>query len=187
MTAAETRNPTKNIPRAIKGVYIRIVIFYILGVFVRIGHIRLFTIYKVYCRSSALSVRATTRTSHLTLGPLRHPRGSSRSNCPGSRYCPVSSMRVSLVSCIPVPHGGAFADYISAQRLHGPPDHLICTPPRARCTALPGSAKLLRYSLRYVLRYRLFLQRIFTSAPVDQPLRYSVDFAPRLHGCMFQP
>jgi len=34
MTAAETRNPTKNIPRAIRGVYIRILVFYIVGVFV---------------------------------------------------------------------------------------------------------------------------------------------------------
>jgi L-asparagine transporter-like permease len=34
MTAAETRNPTKNIPKAIRGVYIRILVFYIVGVFV---------------------------------------------------------------------------------------------------------------------------------------------------------
>lgn len=34
MTAAETQNPRKNIPRAIKGVYVRICVFYILGVFV---------------------------------------------------------------------------------------------------------------------------------------------------------
>ncbi|KAF8578791.1 amino acid transporter [Ramaria rubella] len=34
MTAAETRNPKKNIPRAIRGVYIRISVFYILGVFI---------------------------------------------------------------------------------------------------------------------------------------------------------
>ncbi|KAF8522939.1 amino acid transporter [Hysterangium stoloniferum] len=34
MTAAEMTNPTKNIPRAIRGVYIRILIFYILGVFI---------------------------------------------------------------------------------------------------------------------------------------------------------
>ncbi|KIJ55957.1 hypothetical protein M422DRAFT_198811 [Sphaerobolus stellatus SS14] len=34
MTAAEMRNPTKNIPRAIKGVYVRILVFYIVGVFV---------------------------------------------------------------------------------------------------------------------------------------------------------
>lgn len=35
MTAAETQNPTKTIPRAIRGVYVRVGIFYILGVFVR--------------------------------------------------------------------------------------------------------------------------------------------------------
>ena len=35
MTAAEIRNPTKNIPRAIRGVWVRILVFYILGVFVR--------------------------------------------------------------------------------------------------------------------------------------------------------
>lgn len=34
MTAAEMSNPTKNIPRAIRGVYLRILVFYILGVFV---------------------------------------------------------------------------------------------------------------------------------------------------------
>jgi len=34
MTAAEIRNPTKNIPRAIRGVYVRILVFYILGVFI---------------------------------------------------------------------------------------------------------------------------------------------------------
>lgn len=34
VTAAETRNPTKNIPRAIRGVWIRILLFYIIGVFV---------------------------------------------------------------------------------------------------------------------------------------------------------
>jgi len=34
MTAAETRNPKKNIPRAIKTVYWRITLFYIVGVFV---------------------------------------------------------------------------------------------------------------------------------------------------------
>ncbi|KAF8524045.1 amino acid transporter [Hysterangium stoloniferum] len=34
MTAAETRNPKKNIPRAIRGVYVRICVFYILGVFI---------------------------------------------------------------------------------------------------------------------------------------------------------
>ena len=34
MTAAETRNPTKNIPRAIRGVWIRILLFYIIGVFI---------------------------------------------------------------------------------------------------------------------------------------------------------
>ncbi|KAF8580217.1 amino acid transporter [Ramaria rubella] len=34
MTAAEIQNPTKNIPRAIKGVYIRILVFYVLGVFI---------------------------------------------------------------------------------------------------------------------------------------------------------
>lgn len=36
MTAAEMSNPRKNIPRAIKGVYVRILVFYILGVFVSI-------------------------------------------------------------------------------------------------------------------------------------------------------
>jgi len=34
LTAAETRNPIKNIPRAIKGVWVRILVFYILGVFI---------------------------------------------------------------------------------------------------------------------------------------------------------
>jgi len=34
MTAAETRNPTKNIPRAIRAVWIRILLFYIIGVFI---------------------------------------------------------------------------------------------------------------------------------------------------------
>ena len=34
MTAAETHNPTKNIPKAIRGVWIRILLFYILGVFI---------------------------------------------------------------------------------------------------------------------------------------------------------
>ncbi|KIJ33471.1 hypothetical protein M422DRAFT_35495 [Sphaerobolus stellatus SS14] len=34
MTAAEIKNPTKNIPLAIKGVYVRILIFYIVGVFI---------------------------------------------------------------------------------------------------------------------------------------------------------
>jgi len=34
MTAAETQNPTKNIPRAIRGVWVRILLFYILGVFI---------------------------------------------------------------------------------------------------------------------------------------------------------
>jgi amino acid transporter len=34
MTAAETRNPTKNIPIAIRGVWVRILLFYIIGVFV---------------------------------------------------------------------------------------------------------------------------------------------------------
>jgi amino acid transporter len=34
ITAAETRNPTKNIPRAIRGVWIRILLFYIIGVFI---------------------------------------------------------------------------------------------------------------------------------------------------------
>ncbi|KAF8577953.1 amino acid transporter [Ramaria rubella] len=34
MTAAEIQNPTKNIPRAIKGVYVRILVFYVLGVFI---------------------------------------------------------------------------------------------------------------------------------------------------------
>ena len=33
ITAAETHNPTKNIPRAIRGVWIRILLFYIIGVF----------------------------------------------------------------------------------------------------------------------------------------------------------
>ncbi|GJJ13090.1 hypothetical protein Clacol_007340 [Clathrus columnatus] len=34
MTAAEISNPTKNIPRAIRGVYVRILVFYIVGVFI---------------------------------------------------------------------------------------------------------------------------------------------------------
>ena len=34
MTAAETRNPTKNIPKAIRGVWVRILLFYIIGVFI---------------------------------------------------------------------------------------------------------------------------------------------------------
>ncbi|KAF8590199.1 amino acid transporter [Ramaria rubella] len=34
LTAAETQNPKKNIPRAIRSVYIRISVFYILGVFI---------------------------------------------------------------------------------------------------------------------------------------------------------
>jgi amino acid transporter len=34
MTAAEIQNPTKNIPRAIKGVWVRILLFYIIGVFI---------------------------------------------------------------------------------------------------------------------------------------------------------
>ncbi|EIM81052.1 amino acid transporter [Stereum hirsutum FP-91666 SS1] len=34
MTAAEIQNPTKNIPKAIRGIWIRILIFYILGVFI---------------------------------------------------------------------------------------------------------------------------------------------------------
>jgi len=34
MTAAETHNPTKNIPRAIRGVWVRILLFYIVGVFI---------------------------------------------------------------------------------------------------------------------------------------------------------
>jgi amino acid transporter len=34
MTAAETHNPTKNIPRAIRGVWVRILLFYIIGVFI---------------------------------------------------------------------------------------------------------------------------------------------------------
>ena len=34
LTAAETRNPTKNIPLAIHGVWTRILLFYILGVFI---------------------------------------------------------------------------------------------------------------------------------------------------------
>lgn len=33
MTAAETHNPTKNIPIAVRGVWIRILLFYIIGVF----------------------------------------------------------------------------------------------------------------------------------------------------------
>ena len=33
MTAAETHNPTKNIPLAIRGVWVRILLFYIIGVF----------------------------------------------------------------------------------------------------------------------------------------------------------
>jgi amino acid transporter len=34
MTAAETQNPTKNIPKAIRGVWVRILFFYIIGVFI---------------------------------------------------------------------------------------------------------------------------------------------------------
>jgi len=34
MTAAEMTNPTKNIPRAVRGVYVRILVFYVVGVFI---------------------------------------------------------------------------------------------------------------------------------------------------------
>lgn len=34
ITAAETHNPTKTLPRAIRGVWVRILLFYILGVFI---------------------------------------------------------------------------------------------------------------------------------------------------------
>jgi yeast amino acid transporter len=34
MTAAETHNPTKNIPMAIRGVWVRILLFYMLSVFI---------------------------------------------------------------------------------------------------------------------------------------------------------
>ena len=44
MTAAEMKEPTKNIPRAIKGVYIRILVFYIAGVFVRAAFFILFLV-----------------------------------------------------------------------------------------------------------------------------------------------
>lgn len=69
MTAAETQNPRKNIPRAIKGVYVRICVFYILGVFVRsepfifLPFSQLFKVLGLICPSNDSRLTSGTNTA----------------------------------------------------------------------------------------------------------------------------
>lgn len=93
MTAAETRNPRKNIPRAINGVYIRICIFYIMGVFVRVYVFALPHSFvdnaTIHNRSLVWYAQATIAKFSLLRGQLPHPPGSSLSRLQVSKLYPA--------------------------------------------------------------------------------------------------